>query len=292
MIERLPFTPLIIIGAGRSGTNILRDVLTKLPGFSTWDCDEINPIWRHGNISWANDEFSPDLARPDVQCFVRKAFFKLWKQKGFPAFVVEKTCANSLRVPFVDAILPEARYIHIVRDGVDVVASARRRWQGNLEVPALRYLFAKARYTPMLDLPIYGLSFLQKRVDMALGKSKRLSSWGPRFALMDDLYEVDLDELCALQWVACVDRADEAFTRLKRDRVLQLRYEDFINNAEQSLWAITKFLNVEVSSYEISNAASVVRSGSVGKGRRGALNINEQLMAILHSTMERHGYEV
>ena len=38
--------------------------------------------------------------------------------------MVEKTCANTLRLPFVDKVLPEARYLHIVRDGVDVVASA------------------------------------------------------------------------------------------------------------------------------------------------------------------------
>ena len=39
----------VIIGAPRSGTNMLRDVLTSLPGFATWPCDEINLIWRHGN---------------------------------------------------------------------------------------------------------------------------------------------------------------------------------------------------------------------------------------------------
>lgn len=40
----LPFTPVVIIGAGRSGTNALRDALTALPEFETWPCDEINPI--------------------------------------------------------------------------------------------------------------------------------------------------------------------------------------------------------------------------------------------------------
>ena len=41
--------PVVIIGAARSGTNMLRDVLVKLPGVGTWPCDEINYIWRHGN---------------------------------------------------------------------------------------------------------------------------------------------------------------------------------------------------------------------------------------------------
>ena len=47
---------IIIIGAPRSGTNMLRDVLTALPGFETWPCDEINLAWRHGNRALPSDE--------------------------------------------------------------------------------------------------------------------------------------------------------------------------------------------------------------------------------------------
>ena len=39
------FTPVIIIGAPRSGTNMLRDILTNFEGIETWPCDEINYIW-------------------------------------------------------------------------------------------------------------------------------------------------------------------------------------------------------------------------------------------------------
>ena len=45
--SQLANPPVIIIGAGRSGTNMLRDLLAQLPQFSTWPCDEINYIWRH-----------------------------------------------------------------------------------------------------------------------------------------------------------------------------------------------------------------------------------------------------
>ena len=62
----LPFTPLIIIGAGRSGTNALRDALTSLPGFKTWPCDEINAIWRFVNYSVPYDEFIVEHATPAV----------------------------------------------------------------------------------------------------------------------------------------------------------------------------------------------------------------------------------
>ena len=112
MTTDFDFTPVIIIGAGRSGTNMLRDALTALDGFETWPCDEINPVWRHGNINWPTDAIPPERAA-NPRAYIRRAFQRIWRETGKPCFVVEKTCANSLRVPFVDAVVPEAEYIHI-----------------------------------------------------------------------------------------------------------------------------------------------------------------------------------
>lgn len=55
-------TPIILIGAPRSGTNIFRDTIASLPSVTTWPCDEINYIWRHGNINYPSDEFPVELA--------------------------------------------------------------------------------------------------------------------------------------------------------------------------------------------------------------------------------------
>ena len=193
----LPFTPLVIIGAGRSGTNALRDALTRLPRFATWPCDEINPIWRHGNLDFPNDEIPAERASPAVRKSIRRAFQRIWRQQGRPEFVVEKTCANALRVPFVDAVLPEARYIHIVRNGFDIVASAQKRWRGELEIPGLPYYLAKARYAPLTDLPHYAVSAVRNRLAIKLGRQEHFDSWGPRFAGLEALAETPLDEIVA-----------------------------------------------------------------------------------------------
>ncbi len=286
----LKFTPVVIIGAGRSGTNALRDMLTRLPEFATWTCDEINPIWRHGNLSWPNDEIPAANATPLVRRFIRGAFERLWHQAAQPRFVVEKTCANTLRVPFVDAILPEAKYVHIVRSGVDVVASARKRWQGDLELPGLPYFTAKARYTPLSDLPIYGWSFVKSRVGLMLGKTKRLSVWGPRFDGMQALDGAPLEEICARQWAACVSHADDAFAQIDPARVLTLRYEDFTANPAGSLAAILTFLGTEASDSDIATAAGPVRSTSVGKGRALLSDLPTEALDIMQAPLAAHGY--
>ena len=107
-VPTMQYQPVIIIGAPRSGTNMLRDVLTSLPGVATWPCDEINYIWRHGNVRYPSDELRPDMARTAVRKYIRKQFD--WVAGKYQAHTgVEKTCANSLRVGFVDRVVPDAK---------------------------------------------------------------------------------------------------------------------------------------------------------------------------------------
>lgn len=288
--DTLPFTPIVIIGAGRSGTNVLRDALTRLAGFKTWPCDEINPIWRHGNLDWPDDEIPPERATPAVRHSIRKAFRRIWRQQGTPDFVVEKTCANALRVPFVDAVLPEARYIHIVRNGFDIVASARKRWSGELEIPSLPYYLAKARYSPLSDLPRYAVSALKNRVAIKLGKQERFDSWGPRFAGIDALSEASLDEIVARQWAACVSSSDSAFANMASRRVFQLRYEDFTTTPQDILAQITRWLDSPRDEDALRAAGALVRANSVGKGQVAAKVLPDKIKSILEPSMLAHGY--
>ena len=127
---------------------MLRDTLTSIDGISTWPCDEINYIWRHGNKRFASDELLPEHATPQVCKYIRHQFDLLAKKMG-TATIVEKTCANALRLGFVDKIFPDAKYIVIQRDGLDVVGSALKRWKAPLD---FKYIAKKARYVPKTDL--------------------------------------------------------------------------------------------------------------------------------------------
>src|SRR5690554_2656967 len=125
--------PIIIIGAVRSGTKIVRDSICSVEGFETWPCYEINYIWRHGNIQKKTDRIVADDVTTEVKKFIKNQFKKLEKEFG-PEFVVEKTCANSLNIPFINEIFPDAKYIFIAREGHDVASSAKQRWTASLEM--------------------------------------------------------------------------------------------------------------------------------------------------------------
>lgn len=257
--------PVIILGAGRSGTNMLRDVLVQFPGFGTWPCDEINYIWRHGNVREPTDELTVEHARPEVVRYIRGAFRDIAKAQRAEV-VVEKTCANTLRVPFVDAVLPKARFIHIVRDGYDVVASAMKRWTAGLDVA---YVARKARYVPFSDVPFYAMRYLSDRLHRFRSHERRLRAWGPRFQGMQEALKTrSLPEVCALQWSACVEKATTDLAALDPNRVFTVRYEAFVQDPEAHVEAIAAFLGLTVNEINIPTLVQNVSARSIGKGRR------------------------
>ncbi|MCB1055660.1 MAG: sulfotransferase [Acidobacteria bacterium] len=286
--ESLSFEPLIIVGAARSGTNILRDVLTALPGFATWPCDEINPVWHHGNLDWLDDELPPERATPRVRAAIRRRFTGIARRND-SRVVVEKTCATSLRVAFANRVLPEARFVFLVRDGRDVVASAMERWTARLDLP---YVLRKARFVPLSDLPHYGWRFLVNRWHQWRSGEKRLGVWGPRFTGMTEAAKtLSLAELCGLQWRRSVERSEEDLAQIPEERVFRLRYEDFTRRPAELVVELLDHLGLEAPNEAVQAAVADVRPGSVGRWRRKLTPEQvESLGPVLGETLERLGY--
>ena len=289
-LKALPFVPVIIIGAGRSGTNALRDALVRLPSFATWPCDEIDAIWTYGNEGHQDDHFDAGLARPRICQYIRKAFFRRWNASGRPAFLVEKTCANSLRVNFINTVMPEARFVFIIRNGSHVVSSAHKRWRGELEMPGLPYLISKARFVPLASLARRTVNFLARRLPRwTRHEGGRLAWWGPRIRGYQTLYAVPLDEVCARQWVECVQTATEQLLSLPPDKFFQLRYEDLTRDPTAALIDIARFLNAAVSLDAISSAAQLVEcTGSASALIR--VPLAPAVQAILEPVQQHLGY--
>ena len=284
----MSYQPIVIIGAPRSGTNMLRDILCQFQKVGTWPCDEINYIWKHGNIGSETDEFSVDMARPKVKEFIRKEFDNFASDNDLN-FLFEKTCANSLRMLFVDQIIPEAKYIFIVRDGVDVVGSAAIRWKAKLD---LSYIVKKVRYVPLLDIPYYALRYLGSRLYKFFSSEQRLSFWGPSYiGLYKDLKQHSLEEICALQWKHCVDSSSKSFSHMSQDNVIRVSYESYVKNPFIELKNILEFFNIPFDDDGIKKSIASVTSDSIGKGRK-ALDEDsaKNIERLISSTLKNNGY--
>lgn len=243
---------------------MLRDALCRLERFSTWPCDEINCIWRHGNKRWPTDSLPPHLARPEVVAYIRASFRRRHRLDRCDV-VVEKTCANCLRIPFVRAVLPEAKFLVLLRTAADAVASASLRWRAPVD---LRYTLAKSRFVPTTDMPYYALRFLRNRLWRLASKEDRLGWWGPRPDSFRELRALpDLIEVCARQWLDCVTRSSESLLEMAPGTVAVVRYEDFVVDPSERLAATLRGLyGLQPLPQQLAYATRDVGTDRIGRG--------------------------
>ena len=96
--------------------------------------------------------------------------------------MIEKSVGNTLRVGYVAEIVPDAIFVHLVRNGVDVAESTRRQWQSPVEYG---YLRDKVRHFPLRMVPTYGRSYAASLLRRRLAGDGRVASWGPRYPGID-----------------------------------------------------------------------------------------------------------
>ncbi len=285
----MSYIPVLIIGAGRSGTNMLRDIITSIPSFDTWDCDEINPIWRYGNRNHATDELKKEQVTPKIKDYIQSRFHKIHR-KSNSKYVVEKTCANSLRLEYLYAIFPNAKYIIINRDGRDVVPSAMKRWTSSFE---LSYTLKKLRYVPLVDLHFYVFKFGFNRLKRIFGKSKSLSFWGPLYnGISEDKENLTLMKLCANQWKSSAEAILDQRKIIPQDQVYDVKYEDFVSNPVEELKKLTVFLGVKIPDEDLTSLTKNVSSKSVGSHKKSfSQNEIDDLEKLITPTLKKLRYE-
>jgi hypothetical protein len=286
----MAYRPIIVLGAPRSGTNMLRDVLTALPGFATWPCDEINFVWKHGNITTRSDDIPPERAMSATSSFVRQQFDSVARDHA-ARYVVEKTCANTLRVAYVDKLLPDALFVVLLRDGRDAISSAMRRWQQ--PVPGGSYYLKKLRFVALTDMPWVLTTALARRLRGLIGSGKQQwSTWGPVFPELDAAIrqERPLVEVCALQWTRCVEQSLDGLEGIETSRWLVVSYERFVDQPQEQLRRVVSFTGASVDDSILSRAVRSVSADNVGKWRCD-LEVDDLSMIepLISEAMQRSG---
>ncbi len=109
----------LLIGCARSGTSILGELIAAHS--ETKYIFEAQAIWQFAGLG-VNDShrLTAEHATAEIKTHIREWFRA---QRGEATLVVEKNPRNVLRIPFLREVFPEAKLIHIVRDGRDVACS-------------------------------------------------------------------------------------------------------------------------------------------------------------------------
>ncbi|MBD3305653.1 hypothetical protein GF339_04680 [candidate division KSB3 bacterium] len=266
------YQPLILIGAARSGTKLVRDLIAHHPDVSKIPYD-INYIWRLGNEHLPHDELSPDMLTPQIR---RRIVRYCGRHSEGNAVLIEKTVSNCLRIPFVHAVFPEAKFLHLVRDGRDVVESVYRQW---LAPPDWRYIVQKALTFPLTLAFTYAMRYAwQVWIQLLTANKHRSGTWGPRYQGIDqDVGIRDVLEVCALQWKRSVETAVRDLKYIPEAQVMTLRYEEFIFNPRQCFEQIAAFVGINPHHYSTLNLQHV-SSENIGKGFK---NLHPEQIALV-----------
>jgi hypothetical protein len=215
--------PVILLGAPRSGTSFLADVLGAHPDVAL--LVEPRLSWRYGNDD-RSDQFRPVDARPEVIDHIHDRFAAFVEQRGARR-LVEKTPANALRPHFVDAVFPDARYVHITRNGWASVPSISAFWErrgAGVDARQARKLRRRLAEADVRQLRFYVREGVRR---IAGPVTRRTPLYGPRLAglqaIVDELGRL---EAAALQWRTCVEQAAAFGRSLPDGRYLELRLED------------------------------------------------------------------
>jgi hypothetical protein len=198
--------PIFVIGCSRSGTTVTYETIAAAPGLRSFG-HEIPEFWDDlsgpRNNGWASEAASEDAARPEHRAAAQRYFF----QRLGAGRVLEKTCINVMRVPYLHRLFPGARFVYIHRDGRDNVASLIDGWLYNGHFALTKTLGPLPCEIRISGGAIRDWSFLLP------------PGWR-------DYNEAPLEEVCAFQWSATNRLALDALARLPSPQWIRVRYED------------------------------------------------------------------
>ena len=216
--------PVFIVGCGRSGTTILGTTLSHHPQVTYLNehrhlwiaCYPETDIWseeapgRQGKLVLTKSDALENKSRR-----LHRLFREEIDKTGRPV-LIEKLPINSFRLEFIHHIFPDARFIHIVRNGMEVARSIERRvnegWYGANDYK----WFQLARHASTLK----------------------------GTASLPSLCTTDYDR-GLLEWRLSTDAAHVFLSTLPDTIYMEIGYEDFVEKPVQTITTVLDFLGLE-----------------------------------------------
>jgi len=233
--EALFDRPLIILSAPRSGSTLLFETLSEAPGAWTIGGEShqiiegvqaLNPNF--GNVD--SNRLTAEHANDKITQFMRSRFARFLRDRDGREFFrhrdieqlrfIEKTPKNSLRLPFLDKVFPDALYVFLFRDVRPNLSSMMEAWRAR-------------RWVTYPKLPAWQ---------------------GPPWSLLlppgwQALSGRPLEEICAFQWAAANRIVLDDLEQLPRDRWTTVNYQDLLDEPLQTVSRLCEFCELELDAH-------------------------------------------
>ena len=202
--------PTFIVSSPRSGSTLLFETLSKAPGLATIGSEshalmEAIPGVSPAARNWDSNRMTAAEATPAIVAALRERFRGALRDRtgaaigANPVRMLEKTPKNALRIPFLAAAFPEARFIYLHRDPQPTLASMMEAWSSG-----------------------------------GFRTYPQLPGWtGPDWSLLlipgwRELIDAPLNRIVATQWATTTRILLDDLAALPSDRWRSIRYEAFI----------------------------------------------------------------
>jgi hypothetical protein len=244
--------PIFIIGCGRSGTTLLGDLFAKHP--------EIKYRYEPYHLWAAVDSVTDFLqlySHGECRCLLDASSSTARAQRRFrrlmsvPAGLVltEKNPINALRIDYLDSFAPDARYVHIVRDGVDVARSIEK----------LAKVTKKMTFRPPLN-DWWGVG---DRKWATLELDGRKAGYYP-----DEALQLTTDsQRGAYEWLLSLREIEARRTRLG-PRFVEFRYQDLTEHPRETMRTTMESLGLSCPSSWLAEAAAQVSPARGGEHKK------------------------
>ena len=242
--------PVFIVGAPRSGTSLLGQILGKAdniyylpePRFIWTNLDRRLDIWDYkypikwGKLFWKETDINQAMASR----LARWLHYELFFSRG--SRLVEKTPLNVFRMTWLFAMFPEAKFIHLIRHGKDVALSAAEqfsRWfpQGYWE---------SSRH--------YGIFKDYASSDPLLGDK-----------LSHITEDMDNYPRGLFIWLCSVTAGRKAGEQIGPGQYLEVQYEALTDNPTRSLEEMFSFIDEPLNQEMIHYAQALIHRNSINK---------------------------
>lgn len=219
-------SPTVVLGRPRSGSRLVARLLREngifmgsdlnpesLDSYSWHQCFVAPLITGPFFPSWQPNGTATDL-RSYYRNYQAETLRRFWAGRPPSAPWGWKVCETLFVIPVVKELFPEARFIHVIRDGRDVCLSNRGFFQLTAACAPNGWFLPGTEQCCFRDFCI-AVTFGESGIREWRG----LDLYSPH-ALVDDRYSLQVQS-----WITCVTRA-QAYGRMHPGDYYEIRYED------------------------------------------------------------------
>ena len=209
--------PIFIVSPPRSGSSLLFETLAGAPGLATVGGEshrlmETIPALDPAARGWTSNRMTASDADAQTVATLRERFRGALRDRdgasprGERVRMLEKTPKNALRIPFLAATFPEARFVYLHRDPRPTLASMIEGWRSG----------GFRTYPHLPGWRGLAWSFLL------------IPGWR-------DLVGAPLEEIAAAQWAVTTRILLDDLAALPRERWVSVSYESFVAAPQEAI---------------------------------------------------------